>query len=126
MPPCSENVTIGTALVHSMAAMDAATISQMDGAGVPCRGLTQRTCSAKGVPWSRASEYSAREADVMHARPQNHMAIDASAAMALPAFAPSACCRMAITAGIWLPCASLAPSTPGMLRMASVRASNRK
>src|ERR1700733_11809481 len=119
-------VTTGTALVHSVAAIDAARVTQTETAGVPCRGLTQRTCSAKGVPWSRASENSEREAEVMQARPQNHIAIEISADMALPAFEPSPCWSMATTAEIWLPWASLAASTPGMLLMASVSASTRK
>src|SRR5437867_1206860 len=83
-------VTMGTPPVHAMAARDAATISQMEAAGVPCRGLTQCTSGANGVPRSRASDHSAREAEVMQASPQNHIAMDANAAMALPTRAPSA------------------------------------
>src|SRR5712692_7138112 len=109
-----------------MATMLARTMAQMAGAGVPCFGFTDRSRRDQGVPSSRASEYSAREADVMQERPQNHMAMDAIAAMALPARAPSAVPRIAITAGIELPPASLAWSTAGMLRMASVRAMSMK
>jgi hypothetical protein len=52
--------------------------------------------------------------------PQNHMAMEANAAMALPNFAPSAVCRITIAAGTGLPWASLVASTSGIERIASV------
>src|SRR5215831_8675452 len=115
-------VTTGTASVQTMATMEARTIDQMADAGVPCVLFTDRRRRAQGVPSSRANENRAREDEVMHESPQNHMAMDASAAIALPALAPSAVFRIAITAGIALPPASLAASTAGMLRIASVKA----
>src|SRR5437870_11037344 len=118
----ASEVTTGIAPVQSIAAIEANTTSQIDAAGVPRRGLTQRTRPDRGVPPSRASDHSAREADVMHDSPQNHIATEAMAAMALPARAPRAEDRMAITAGIAFPCASLACSASGIVWMATVSA----
>src|SRR5271154_4431466 len=116
------DVTTGTASAHNIAARDATTITQMATAGVPCRASTFLSAPLNGVPLSRASEYSARDADVMLDSPQNHMAIDAIADMALPARAPSAVAKMAMTAGTGLPPASFAASTSGIERTARVRA----
>src|SRR6266540_3366599 len=104
---------MGTAPVQSMAAMLATTIDQMAGPGAP-RRFTRRKKPAKGTPLSRANEYTARDAEVTHESPQNHMAMEASAAIAFPTRAPSAVSRIAIAAGTALPCASLAESTAGM------------
>src|SRR5690349_18360593 len=77
-------VTIGTPPVHAMVASVAATIAQIDTPGVPCRGLTQCSSAAKGVPPSRARAHNVREPEVMAERPQNHIAIEARPAMAFP------------------------------------------
>ena len=58
----------------------------------------------------------------MAATPQNHIAIDAIADIALPIRVPNPDCMIAITAGMLLPCASFAPKTAGMLGMAAVSA----
>src|SRR5579863_730389 len=102
---------MGTAPVHSMATRHAATMVQMAGPGVPSLGFTRRSVADAGSPLSRASENRARDAEAIQESPQNHIAIDARAAMAFPNRAPNAVCRMAIAAGISFPAASLAWST---------------
>ena len=59
-----------------------------------------------------------------HDSPQNHIAIDASAPIAFPSFAPTAPCMIAIAAGTVFPPASLAESVSGIDRIASVSAIN--
>src|SRR4051812_44864256 len=97
---------MGTAPVQSIARRQAATIAQIAGPGVPYFGLTRLSTADPGSPLSRASENSARDAEVTHERPQNHIAMEASAAIAFPNRAPSAVCRIAIAAGTSLPFAS--------------------
>src|SRR5438046_9308988 len=53
---------------------------------------------------------------------QNHTATAARADMTYPARPPSACSKMAITAGMLLPPESAAPSTDGISCIESVRA----
>src|SRR3974377_2212240 len=67
-----------------------------------------------------------REVEVRVESPQNHMAIAASSDVAAPAEGPRPCRRIAITAGILLPPASLAPSAAGTLRIATVRANSNR
>src|SRR5436305_15108322 len=96
-----------------MAAMLAATMAQIAGPGVPRFGLTRRKNAENGVPLSRARANTPRDADVTQASPQNHIAMEASAAIAFPNLAPSACCKIAIAAGTVLLLASFAEYTPG-------------
>ena len=74
------------------------------------------------MPLSLAKAYTAREVDVRQDSPQNHMAMEASAAMAFPILAPNACCITAIAGGIAFPPTSFACSTSGRLRIARVKA----
>src|SRR5581483_3838763 len=97
------DVTTGTAPLQTITTRLAATTAQMAGPGVPCLWFTRENNEGHGVPLSRASEYTARDADVIQESPQNHIAMEARAAMALPNFAPSAICRTAIAAGTTLP-----------------------
>ncbi len=115
---------MGTAPVHPIAARLAITTAHIAAAGVPCSLFTRCIRSANGMPWSRAREYTARDAEVTQDRPQNHIAMEASAAIALPNFAPSAVWRIAMAAGTGLPSASLALSTSGIERIARVKAIN--
>ena len=65
-----------------------------------------------------------REIQVTADNPQNHIAIAASAVNRLPARAPSAPLKIAITVGTLLPELSRAFSTEGMSVIASVNASS--
>src|SRR6516162_2498254 len=67
-----------------------------------------------------------RELEVNVESPQNHMAMAASSDTAPPAEGPRLCWRIAITAGILLQPASLAPSAAGTLRMARVIANSNR
>src|SRR4051812_40162605 len=94
----------------------------MAAAGVEYLPLTRFQTDAAGIPPSLANAKIVRELQVTAERPQNHIAIAASPVTTLPARAPSALSRMAITAGMPWPSASRADSTDAMSLMASVNA----
>lgn len=117
-----KEVTIGTIPDHAIAAMLAPTVAQIAGPGVPCLGFTRFRKPANGIPLSLAREYTVRDALVTDAKPQNYIAIETSAAIVFPNFAPSDVCKIAIAAGIAFPPASFALKTSGILRIPSVKA----